>query len=200
MFVTPPPYDDDVDTMILLTADEYLATGDDRPRPTELINGEVIVNSPTLRHQRIAARIRFLISLWCEAEPGRGESPDSVDATLDSGNVFAADVIWLASSHSPTGDVATLIGPPDLAVEVRSVSTWRFDIGTKKDSYERAGLPELWLVDSAAHTILVFRRSALSVALFDVALEVGAGEILTSPLLPGFALDVAALFTFADRS
>jgi hypothetical protein len=28
----------------------------------------------------------------------------------------------------------------------------------------------------------------------DLALEVGAGEELTTPLLPGFALDLAALF------
>jgi Uma2 family endonuclease len=183
----------------LLTADEYLATGDERPRFTELINGEVIVNSPTYRHQRIAARIRFLISVWCEAEPGRGESPDSVDARLNTGNVFSADVIWLATSHVPRGDVPNLTGPPDLAVEVRSASTWRFDIGTKKDTYERAGLPELWLVDSSSNTILVFRRSSTTSPTFDVALEIGARESLTSPLLPGFVLDVGALFAYADR-
>jgi hypothetical protein len=32
-------------TATLLTADDYIATGDTRPRCTELINGEVIVNS-----------------------------------------------------------------------------------------------------------------------------------------------------------
>ena len=73
----------------LMTADEYLATGDERPRSTELINGEVIVNTPSLRHQRIGARIQFLLQLWCAEAPGRGESPLSVDAHLDAGNVYA---------------------------------------------------------------------------------------------------------------
>jgi Uma2 family endonuclease len=183
----------------LLTADEYLATGDERPRFTELINGDVIVNTPTFRHQRITARLRYLISAWCDAEAKRGESPDSVDARLDTGNVFAADVMWLAEDRAPKGDAPHLVGPPTLAVEVRSPSTWKFDVGTKKQTYERAGLPELWLVDSAANTILVYRRSSATCETFDVELEVAAGDELTTPLMPGFALDVGALFVYADR-
>jgi Uma2 family endonuclease len=183
----------------LLTADEYLATGDERPRFTELINGDVIVNTPTFRHQRIAARINVLIAIWCDAEPGRGESPLSVDAKLDTGNVFAADVMWLSQDRMPKGDAPHLVGPPSLAVEVRSPSTWKYDLGTKKMTYERAGLPELWLVDSSANTILVYRRSSAESATFDVELEVGAGEELTTPMMPGFVLDVGALFAYADR-
>ena len=48
---------------------------------------------------------------------------------------------------------------PDLAVEVRSPSTWRFDIGRKKENYERYGVGELWLVDTAADVVFAFRRS-----------------------------------------
>ena len=48
---------------------------------------------------------------------------------------------------------------PDLAVEVRSPSTWRYDVGAKKDGYERHGLPELWLVDTEARSVLVYRRA-----------------------------------------
>jgi len=44
--------------------------------------------------------------------------------------------------------------------EVRSASTSRYDIGAKKAAHERAGLPELWLVDTAADEVLVFRRSS----------------------------------------
>ena len=178
----------------LLTADEYLATGDERPRFTELINGEVIVNTPNLRHQRIAARVRFLLQLWCEESPGRGESPDSVDTRLDTGNVYAPDVWWVNEAHRPPRDASHLVGPPDLAVEVRSASTWRFDIGVKRETYERSGLPELWLVDTASNTILVFRRSTPESTTFDIAIEVGQGEKLESSQLPGLSLDITALF------
>ena len=177
-----------------LTADEYLATGDERPRFTELINGEVIVNTPNLRHQRIEAKLQSLLYNWCEAEEGRGEAPHSLDARLDTGNVFAPDVWWVAEHHRPGRDATHLVGPPDLAVEVRSPSTWRFDVGTKKQVYERAGLPELWLLDTASDTILVYRRSSPDQPTFDVELEVGAGDVLESPMLLGFQLEVGPLF------
>ncbi len=83
---------------------------------------------------------------------------------------------------------------PDLAAEVRSPSTWRHDIGAKKSGYERQGLRELWLVDTAADEVLVFRRSAPGAPVFDMALELDVRDALTSPLLPGFSLALAELF------
>ena len=61
--------------------------------------------------------------------------------------------------------------------------------------YERAGLPELWLVDTAASEVLIFRRSAAKASSFDVALELERADTLTSPLLEGFELPLGGLFT-----
>jgi len=72
--------------------------------------------------------------------------------------------------------------------------TWRYDIGPKKTAYERHGLPELWLVDTAAEEVLVFRRSATTAPGFDEALELERHQRLTTPLLPAFALELADLF------
>ena len=88
---------------------------------------------------------------------------------------------------------------PDIVVEVRSPSTWRYDIGAKKVgakkvAYERDGLAELWLVDTVAEVVHVLRRSGPAVPTFDVALEVGAQDELASPELPGFSLPVASPF------
>jgi Uma2 family endonuclease len=83
---------------------------------------------------------------------------------------------------------------PDLVVEIRSPSTWRCDIGVKKANYERHGARELWLVDTAADVVFVFRRSRARAPRFDVSVDLGAGETLTSPLLPGFALAVGEIF------
>jgi Uma2 family endonuclease len=68
-------------------------------------------------------------------------------------------------------------------------------VGLKRAGYERHGLPELWLVDTVARTVLVYRRSTTGAAAFDVALELTEDEHLTSPLLPGFSLDVGAIFS-----
>lgn len=85
-------------------------------------------------------------------------------------------------------------GPPDVAVEIRSPSTWRYDIGIKRTRWAAAGLAELWLVDTEADTITLLRRSSPSSSSFDVSLEIGRGDTLTSPLIPGFSLDITTLF------
>ncbi len=64
----------------------------------------------------------------------------------------------------------------------------------RQATYERHGLPELWLVDTQSESVLVYRRSSPSAPELDVALELAAGEALTSPALPGFSLPVAELF------
>jgi Uma2 family endonuclease len=90
--------------------------------------------------------------------------------------------------------VRRLARVPELCVEIRSPSTWRYDVGVKKSIYEAAALPELWLVDSEAATVLVFRRSAPESPRFDVALELRRGDTLTSPQLPRFELTLDQLF------
>lgn len=177
-----------------VTAEEYFALGDELPRATELIDAEIVVTEPTARHQRLVGFVYVALSRWTAAGSGRGEAFLPLDIHLDNDNVFAPDVLWFSEAHVPQGDVPHIDAPPDLAVEVRSPSTWRFDIGVKKATYERAGLPELWLVDTRADTVLVYRRSSASAPTFDVALELGAGEHLTSPLLEGLGIDLAQLF------
>jgi len=69
-----------------------------------------------------------------------------------------------------------------------------YDVGATKARYEQYGLPELWLVDTAADVVLVFRRSTSQSPTFDESLELARGDTLTSPLLPGFALPLDQLF------
>jgi Uma2 family endonuclease len=179
-------------TSTRLTADEYFALPPTEQR-TQLINGEIVVTEASLRHQRIALEICYLLTRWLRDNPGHGEAGIPVDVHLDDFNVFAPDVWWVPEDEKPARDAKRILGPPALAVEVRSPSTWRYDVGVTKRTYERLGLAELWLVDTAADTVLVYRRSAPEATEFDVELEV-AGESLTTPLLPGFSLDLAALF------
>ncbi len=176
-----------------MTAEKFIELPLDEYRFTQLIDGEIVVSEPILRHQRITGFVYRRLAEWTEARPGRGEAGIPVDVVLDERNVFAPDVWWLAEEHRLDREAKRLYTAPDLAIEVRSPSTWRYDIGPKKDTYERLGLPELWLVDTKAEKVLVNRRSAPDGPTFDVAVEVGATEALTSSLLPGFSLSVAEL-------
>lgn len=178
-----------------MTADEFLRLPEDPfGRTSQLIAGEVVMNEPLPLHQYVLRDLQFALVAWTRAEPGRGRVSPPLDVRLDDHNVYGSDVLWYAHGRVPRRDGGRPSPIPDIAVEVRSPSTWRKDRTIKKPVYEQQGLPELWLVDTAAECVLVFRRSTPDAATFDVELTVSRGELLTSPLLPGFALALDALF------
>ena len=174
-----------------LTVDEFFALPGEQ-RHTQLIDGEIVVNAPSMRHQRILLWLAYELETFRRAHPGLGEPGLEMDVPVGEFNVYLPDLWWSTPERVP--GPLRFDGMPDLAVEIRSPSTWRFDIGTKKDGYEAAGLPELWLVDTAVDRVIVHRRSQPDAPRFDVSFEVGAGEQLTTPLLPGLTLDIAELF------
>lgn len=178
-----------------MTAEEFLALPEREPgRPQNLVDGELVMTEATRRHQQIVLRLTVRLAVWVDSGADRGIVSPPIDVLLDERNVYAPDVLWYAPGRT-LPDATTRPHPvPDLAVEVRSPSTWHYDIGAKKFNYERAGAQELWLVDTPACEVLVFRRSRSDAPTFDVALQLAASEALTSPLLSGFALAIDDLF------
>lgn len=176
-----------------LTVDEFFALPGELVH-TELVDGEIVVDSPGARHQDIGGCIYFQFMKFLEANPGAGRAGIELTTRLDEHNAFVPDTWWNVPGHALAEDGKGHLGPPDLAVEVRSPTTWRRDLTVKKDHYEKAGLPELWLVDTEADRIIVHRRSSPDSATFDVTFTVAEGDVLTTPVIPGFALDVGVLF------
>ena len=180
-----------------MSADEYLALGEGYPR-TQLIAGEVVLYEPLPKHQYVCTHLLVALVGWSRAGNRRGRATLPLDVKLDDRNVYAPDILWYAAGRAPGRDADRPSPMPDIAIEVRSPSTWRYDVGVKRSVYEQHGLLELWLVDTRADTVLVFRRSSPNAEGFDVALELELDEQLTSPQLPGFSLALSELF--ADLS
>jgi Uma2 family endonuclease len=178
-----------------MTADEYLALPySEERRWVELVEGELVVDLPLPLHQAVKGELMYELSRWTRMEPGRGRVWLPLDVRIDDRNVFGPDLLWYPDEAGPDLRGGRPSPLPHLAVEIRSPSTWRYDIGAKKAAYERAGLRELWLVDTAASEVLIFRRSGPDTATFDVALELERSDALTSPQLPSFELALADLF------
>jgi Uma2 family endonuclease len=169
-----------------VTAAEFLKFPDDFPPHSQLVQGHVVVNEPSDLHQRICGFLYLEIGLWCRGGPDRGEVMLPIDVPINEWNVFAPDLSWYAERRNNRS-------APDLAIEVRSPSTWRYDIGPKFARYQASGLAELWLVDTVAHVVLAYRRSSAERE-FDIALEIGEDDSLTSPLLPGLEIGIRELF------
>jgi len=180
-------------TATRMTAAQYYAVTVEGDRK-QLVDGQLVVNDPKLIHGVLQWRLGGALYAWVQAGQGRGICSMPTDVRMDEFNVYGPDLVWIAEEHLPPDLNRYPERVPDLCVEIRSSSTWRYDVGVKKSVYERGGLPELWLVDSVAETVLVFRRSTRGVDRFDVAFELGGGETLEPPRLPGFALSMDDLF------
>jgi Uma2 family endonuclease len=136
-----------------LTADAYLARAD--PRRTELIDGVVVVNEPSILHQHICGLIYQALAQWTRSPEGRGTATLPINVPLDTRNVLAPDVLWFDGDLPLNAVNAPRV--PELVVEVRSPGTWRYDVGRKRDLYERHGVAELWLADPFSRSVLVYR-------------------------------------------
>lgn len=180
-------------TATRISAEQYFAAGVEGDR-RQLVDGRIVVNEPRPIHAALQSELHVALRRWIDAGEGRGLVLFPTDVVVDEHNVYGPDLLWIAERHRPADLRERLARIPDLCVEIRSPGTWRCDVGAKKAAYEAAGLPELWLVDDAARTVLVFRRSTPRSATFDVALERSGDEVLESPQLPGFTLALADLF------
>ena len=144
-------------------------------------------------HQAIAGRLFIALQLWCDAASGRGRAGFGGNWVVSERSVVKPDAWWISPADQPGLIGARSDVPPTIAAEVRSPRTWRVDIGRKRELYEAKGVVELWLADGTTNTLTVLRRSAGGVGL-DQEQRLVPGDVLTTTLLDGFALDVGALF------
>jgi Uma2 family endonuclease len=181
-----------------LTYDDFVKFPDDGLRH-ELIDGEHYVTpAPNNPHQRLVGRMFAGLHAYF-ATAGIGEAFLSpFDVVLSNHDVVEPDLLVLLSDQADILTRQNVRGAPALVVEVLSPGTKKRDRTIKHQLYDRTGVREYWLVDPDGMSITVCRRED-GPALRPVA-EVKAelGDVLTSPLLPGFALSATDLFSRLD--
>jgi Uma2 family endonuclease len=67
----------------------------------------------------------------------------------------------------------------------------RRDREAKLKLYSRRGVLEYWIVDWLAHSVEIYRRQNTQLELFATLTK---GDVLESPLLPGFSAQTDELF------
>jgi Uma2 family endonuclease len=176
-----------------MTVDEYIDATAGVQEPTQLIDGVIVVSQPKRPHQEALKYIFYALVTWEGSAAGSGCVSLPLDVFLDQYNMYGPDILWYADEQHMEWDGFQHV-LPDLVVEVRSPSTWHYDVGKKREMYEHHGLGELWLVDTKAREVRVLRRSGPDASGFDVELKVGLDEVLKSPQLPGFELPLREAF------
>ena len=177
-----------------LGLEDYDLFPDDGQRH-ELIDGEhVVTAAPNSRHQRVVMRLGTALNTYAEAYRMAVVLPAPTDVILSPHDVVQPDLLLVTVGRR---DIVRnrVEGPPDLAIEVLSPSSRRIDEVLKRRAYERCGVAELWILDPDVERVRVYRRSEDG-GPFSRAVELAAehGDVLETPLLPGFRITAAELF------
>jgi len=137
------------------TYSDYQKWDDDVRR--ELIDGNVyLMAGPNRRHQGISRNLtlqfgNFLKGKSCKLYVAPFDVRLNAD-TLDD-TVVQPDLI-IIYDHSVLDD-AGCKGVPDMVVEILSPSTAQYDLTTKFNRYQKAGIREYWIVDPKNETLAV---------------------------------------------
>jgi Uma2 family endonuclease len=147
----------------------------------EILEGERWLRlPPDGRHERICARLH-----------------ERVAAGLDSGLcrlLALRSRIELGASHTVRPDLALVTaanGRLWLAAEIVNAADHRPDTVTKKDAYEQARLPRLWMIDPRYDNVEVYHGGPYGLVLKGI---LAGREVLTERLLPAFRVTVAEIF------
>ena len=171
------------------TVDDYMALPDDVR--AELISGELYVTpSPTSRHQTVVQRLHLALAPPVESGELGTVFLAPLDVHLPTGDIVQPDVLLVRQENLRIIQ-DWIRGVPDLVIEVVSKTHAEGDRIVKRGVYERAQVPEYWLVDPRSRSVEVHRLEG------DGYRPAGYYEgqgVVRSPLLPGVEVDVEPLF------
>ena len=176
-----------------LTYEDYLLFPEDGKRH-EILDGEhYVMPAPSFSHQGISGNLYVSLRLFVREHRLGFVRYAPLDVLLSEHDIVQPDLLFISNERAGIVKEPNVHGAPDLVVEILSDSSRQRDEILKRHLYERSGVLEYWLVDPIRRTLRVLRRSGVG---FLAAQEVSAaaGDVLTTPLLPGFEIRVSEIF------
>jgi Uma2 family endonuclease len=174
------------------TWEEFVALPDDDRR--ELIDGELLeADVPTELHEYVVGTIFFHLTAWVRARRAGIVFPSGYKVRIDQRRGVMPDVqFYRHGSAAQRESQGVLSGAPDLAVEVISPSSLRYDQISKLNYYASIGTPEYWIVNPEARSLVrhLLRDGHF---LIEEALE---GDVTFRPsTFEGLSFDLGELWT-----
>ncbi|CAN5353276.1 Uma2 family endonuclease [soil metagenome] len=157
----------------------------------EFINGEIIFQSPAkLRHTNSVKLLTNLLSNFVIKNDLGFVGGEKMLISLTR-NDYEPDICFFDKSKSQSFKSDQMQFPaPDLAVEVLSPSTEKYDRETKFEDYAAHGIKEYWIID-AEHEII--EQYFLQNEKYELLLKAKDGTI-ESVVLPDFKIQIRAIF------
>ena len=175
---------------IKFTYADYRNTPEDKRY--ELIDGELIMSpAPRTTHQDASLKIVLLLAAFVRKRVLGKIFYAPTDVVLSDTDVVQPDILFISNARAHIITEDNIRGEPNLVIEILSPSTAARDRTLKRALYAKHGVQEYWQVDTDARAIAALTLTERG---FDGAAVYGEGQTLTSPLLPGFELELDSVF------
>ncbi len=174
------------------TYQDYLDLPDDGQR-YEIIEGVLYMsNAPNIDHQFAVSEIHGELRQFVKAHKLGYVLTAPFEVHLaEKTRPVQPDVLFIKTERWPGAGAKFFEGAPDLVVEVLSPSTAHVDKHIKFDAYEKAGIPEYWLVNPKTCSVEVWTLARGEYAILG---EFVGEELISSAILPGLAIKTHSLF------
>ena len=123
----------------------------------QLIENNLVMSpSPLDIQQKILNEINYHLLTFVKKHKLGEVRLAPYDVYLDRENVFQPDIIFIGKDRLHLIKENGLHGAPDLVIEILSPSTAKYDLGEKKDVYERCSVKEYWIVEPESKSVQGF--------------------------------------------
>jgi len=169
---------------------DFVALAEDDRR--ELIDGELLeIDMPTKLHEWVVGQLIFWLVGWARAHDGLVLASGYKVRIRDDRGVMP-DVQFFRKERVPMlGEQGLESGAPDLAVEVISASSKRYDRVEKLRWYAMIATPEYWIVDPEGQTI---ERLVLQESHYRIEESLAGDEVFRPGSFPGLEIPLIELW------
>ena len=125
----------------------------------EIIGGKkIMAPSANLGHSNVIDELLFEFRLYFRQHKNSGYVfGDHVDVYFPDGSTYKPDLVVVSEENKNImSSNKGIYGAPDMVVEVLSKSTMRKDFTIKKDTYEKFGVKEYWIVNPFVKSVSVY--------------------------------------------
>jgi Uma2 family endonuclease len=179
-----------------LTYEDYAQIPDDGLRH-EIIDGEHYVSpAPNANHQGLSGNLYVLLTLFVRKNRLGRLYYAPFDVVLSPNDIVQPDILFISKARLAILTEANVQGAPDLVIEILSPSTRHLDETRKRKRYDQLGVQEYWIFDPKSQSVRIFRRGQDAGFGAPSELTAAAGQVLTTPLLPGLEIVLRETFVY----